>query len=118
MLQARLEEFSGGRRATLKDNVNLNGYALDYAVVDGDQVLCAVECRTGGMRNTKREAFDLVANLAMFTRCAESACLLLPESAETFSDAVKEVLERWQIERVTIGIVSEGPMHKLRLNNR
>lgn len=86
VLLGRIEEFSGGKPATVSDRFNLNGHTLDYAVVDGSQILCAIECRIGGMRNTQREAFDIVAKLAMYARKVDSACLLLPESADALSN--------------------------------
>lgn len=115
LLETRIEDFSGGKPATVSDRFDLNGQMLDYAVIDGGRVLCAVECRIGGMRNTQREAFDLVAKLAMYTRKAETSCLLLPESAKALSDMVREVLSRWRVDRVFVGIVTEGSVHDLHL---
>ncbi len=107
--------FSSSRPATLSDRLVMNGYAVDYAVHDGDRVFTAVQCRIGGMRSTTREAFDLVAMLAMLTRRADTSCLLVPEAAAPLADAVLSVSSEWKIERVTVGLVTEGAEPKLKI---
>lgn len=103
-----VQEANGMGTATITPGFRMNGHTLDYAVLQDGRVIMAVECRIGGMRSSRREAFDLVANMAMLTRKANEACLLLPSSAQALAESVQDVAQCWDVERLLVGIVAEG----------
>lgn len=108
LLSEDLESLVGTRPARLTQDFHLNGYNVDFAIHDTKDVFMAIECRIGGMRSSDREAFDVVANLAMFTRRAEKACLLVPASARHLADSVNEIANKWEVGNVIIGYVTDG----------
>jgi hypothetical protein len=109
VIEDRIEEFSGQSEAKLTPSYKLDGHTIDYAVHDDRLIYSAIECSSGGMRSTPREAFGMVSTLAMLKRKAQHVWLLLPESAAPFADAVLEMNAEWGLADVNVGLVSEGP---------
>jgi hypothetical protein len=109
VIEDRFELFSNRPDATLTNGFKLHGHTIDYAIHDKQVIYSAVECSSGGMRSTGREAFGMVSTLAMLKRRAQQVWLLLPEAAAPRADAVIEMTLEWGVTDENVGLVAESP---------
>lgn len=91
--------------------------ALDYAVLRDGRVISAIEVRIGGLASAKREAFALLAKLALLASKVERVYLLVPAPSEELLAALGEGIRAWGIERVHVATVDERAPNVLAMSD-